>query len=85
MANRATRRAAASGYEKELRKVIQLADRMEKGLPPRNATEAAEMAEAQAFMKLCDAFVTAPEGPEGGQVREDMVAAARARAFGEQN
>jgi hypothetical protein len=71
--------------KKELQKAMHLADRIEKGLPPRNDAEAAEMAEAQAFMKLFDAFAAAPEGPEGDQVREDMAAAARARVFGEQN
>src|SRR5690349_12952284 len=55
------------------------ADRMIKGLPPRDAQEAKDMEEAEALVALVDAYVTAPKGPSGDQIRSDALQAARAR------
>jgi hypothetical protein len=79
--NRHERRKA----DRNIREGIELSERMMKGLPPRNEQEAKDMDEAKALMSLFDAFAAAPEGADGDQIREDMVEAARARAFGTRN
>ncbi len=69
----------------DIKQAILLAERIEKGLPPRNAQEAKDMEEAKALMALCEAFVTAPKGTTGDQIRGDAVKAAHLRIFHKQN
>jgi hypothetical protein len=64
---------------------LELAARMERGLPPRSEQEAKDMEEAKALIALFDAFIQAPQGASGEQIKDDIAEAARARIFGNRN